>query len=72
MADTSKPFESVENRDMAERLLANLPPEQREAVLLRYGEGLKYREIAAVTGQPLRTVQSRVRKAMKTIKEGKP
>ena len=71
MADTSKPFESVENRDMAERLLANLPPEQREAVLLRYGEGLKYREIAAVTGQPLRTVQSRVRKAMKTIKEGK-
>ena len=63
--------EAVENRDMAKRLLANLPPEQREAVLLRYGEGLKYREIAAVTGQPLRTVQSRVRKALKTLREGK-
>ena len=71
MADTLMPFEAVENRDMAERLLANLPPEQREAVLLRYGEGLKYREIAAVTGQPLRTVQSRVRKALKTLREGK-
>lgn len=70
MADTSAPFEAVENRDMAERLLASLPPEQKEAVLLRYGEGLKYREIAAVTGQPLRTVQSRVRKALKTLREG--
>ena len=71
MADTSMPFEDVETRDMAKRLLANLPPEQREAVLLRYGEGLKYREIAAVTGQPLRTVQSRVRKALKSLREGK-
>ena len=71
MVDTSVPFEAVENRDMAERLLESLPPEQREAVLLRYGEGLKYREIATVTGQPLRTVQSRVRKALKTLREGK-
>ena len=51
MTGTAAPFEAVENRDMAERLLASLPPEQREAVWLRYGEGLKYREIAAVTGQ---------------------
>ena len=71
MTDTAAPFETVENRDMAERLLASLPPEQREAVWLRYGEGLKYREIAAVTGQPLRTVQSRVRIALKALREGK-
>ena len=71
MTGTAAPFETIENRDMAERLLASLPPEQREAVWLRYGEGLKYREIAAVTGQPLRTVQSRVRIALKALREGK-
>ena len=71
MTGKAAPFETIENRDMAERLLASLPPEQREAVWLRYGEGLKYREIAAVTGQPLRTVQSRVRIALKALREGK-
>lgn len=71
MTGTAAPFETIENRDMAERLLASLAPEQREAVWLRYGEGLKYREIAAVTGQPLRTVQSRVRIALKALREGK-
>ena len=70
LADPAAPFEAIENRDLAQRLLAGLPPEQREAILLRYGQGLKYREIAAVTGQPLRTVQSRVRKALKTLREG--
>ena len=67
LADPAAPFEAIENRDLAQRLLAGLSPEQREAILLRYGQGLKYREIAAVTGQPLRTVQSRVRKALKTL-----
>lgn len=70
LADPAAPFEAIENRDLAQRLLAGLPPEQREAILLRYGQGLKYREIAAVTGLPLRTVQSRVRKALKTLREG--
>ena len=69
LADPAAPFEAIENRDLAQRLLAGLPPEQREAILLRYGQGLKYREIAAVTGLPLRTVQSRVRKALKTLRE---
>lgn len=36
MADISMPFEAVENRHMAERLLPSLPPEQREVVLIQY------------------------------------
>lgn len=68
-ADTAIPFEVVENRDIVKRLLSCLTPEQREVILLRYGEELTYREIAAVTGQPLRTIQSRVRKALKTLRE---
>ena len=43
-------------------------PEQRELVLLRFAQQLKLREIAQITGLPLRTVQSRLRAALKTLK----
>ena len=61
--DPRDAMEEAENRQMAEKLLKGLSPEQREAVLLRYGEGLSLRETAQVTGVPLRTVQSRIRLA---------
>ena len=50
-------------------LTARLDPETRELVLLRFGQQLKLREIAQVTGLPLRTVQSRLRAALKTLKK---
>jgi RNA polymerase sigma-70 factor (ECF subfamily) len=40
--------------------LAELPPEFREAVVLRELEGLSYKEVAAVTGVPIGTVMSRL------------
>jgi RNA polymerase sigma-70 factor (ECF subfamily) len=40
--------------------LEELPPEFREAVVLRELEALSYKEIAAVTGAPLGTVMSRL------------
>lgn len=43
--------------------LAGLSPQLREAVLLRYGHGLTYREIADVMGCPPKTAESRVRLA---------
>ncbi len=49
-------------------LTARLGPELQELVLLRFGQQLKLREIAQVTGLPLRTVQSRLRSALKTLK----
>ena len=49
-------------------LTAQLEPEQRELVLLRFAQQLKLREIAEITGLPLRTVQSRLRAALKTLK----
>ena len=49
-------------------LTARLEPELQELVLLRFGQQLKLREIAQVTGLPLRTVQSRLRSALKTLK----
>ena len=38
-------------------------------MLLRFGQQLKLREIAQVTGLPMRTVQSRLRAALKTLKK---
>jgi RNA polymerase sigma-70 factor (ECF subfamily) len=40
--------------------LEALPPEFREAVVLRELEGLSYKEVAAVTGVPIGTVMSRL------------
>lgn len=40
--------------------LAELPPEQREVVILRFLEGMSYDDIARVTDSPLGTVRSRL------------
>ena len=48
-------------------LLRGLPDEQREVVLLRFAHELKIREIAEVIGVPMRTVQSRLRSALKRL-----
>lgn len=51
-----------------QRMVSGLPPEQRELVLLRFAQQLTLREMAEVTGLPLRTVQSRLRAALKKLK----
>jgi len=49
--------------DALMRALADLSPNLREAVVLRYGHGLTYREIAEVMNCPPKTAESRVRLA---------
>ena len=49
-------------------MTAKLEPEQRELILLRFAQQLKLREIAQITGLPARTVQSRLRAALKTLR----
>lgn len=44
-----------------------LPPEQREAVLLRYMEEMSYREISRLTDTPQGTVASRVFRALERL-----
>ena len=46
-----------------EKALTALTPNLREAVILRYGHGLTYREMAEVIGCPQKTAESRVRLA---------
>lgn len=51
-----------------QNMIRILPEEQREIVNLRFEHDLSIREIADITGIPLRTVQSRLRLALKKLK----
>jgi RNA polymerase sigma-70 factor (ECF subfamily) len=50
-------------------LLAELPEDFREVLVLREVEDMSYREIAAVTGAPLGTVMSRLARARAMLKD---
>jgi RNA polymerase sigma-70 factor (ECF subfamily) len=51
------------------RVLAGLPPGQREVLLLVHYGGLSQREIAEVTGLPLGTVKSRLRLGLRRVRD---
>ncbi len=52
-----------------QQLVRGLPEDLQEIVLLRFGQDLTLREISQVVGLPLRTVQSRLRAALKRLKK---
>jgi RNA polymerase sigma factor (sigma-70 family) len=62
-------LESVEHRDTVQRALATLAPEEREAIALRFGAELTVPEIAQVLGEPLTTVEGRVYRALRKLRE---
>ena len=51
------------DREALRGAIEELPPEFREAIVLRELEGLSYKEIGAVTGVPVGTVMSRLARA---------
>jgi len=60
-----------EDRDMKEALLKaidELPVEQQEIILLRYFEGLSYKEIAETVGKPIGTVMSSLHYSKRKLK----
>ncbi len=67
--EESDEMSRIEDKSEIDYLLNVLSPEQREAVILRFGEELSYREIALVTGCNMRTAQSRVRDALKIMRK---
>jgi RNA polymerase sigma-70 factor (ECF subfamily) len=66
--DPGMDAESSERRTVVIAALAELPPEQREALELGYFAGLSQSEIAERTGQPLGTIKTRMRLAMQKLK----
>lgn len=57
-----------EMNDYVWKVVDGIPPKYRELILLRYLQGLKYDEIADVTGLPVGTVKNRIFKAKDILK----
>ncbi len=63
-------LELAEQHERAERVggaVERLAAEQREAIVLRFQEGMSLEEIAQVTGAPLSTVKSRLYRGMEAL-----
>ena len=61
-------YQAAEDRQLLAAAFTCLQEDQRELILLRYGQELTLREIAAVTGLPLRTVQTRLSRTLKKLR----
>jgi len=58
-----------EECELLRQVLAQLPEESREMIVLRELEGMTYREIASVTGVPMGTVMSRLARARERLQD---
>ena len=58
----------AERRHWVGRAVDTLPPEQREAVILRIYAGLSFAQIAATVDAPLQTVASRYRRGLERLR----
>jgi RNA polymerase sigma-70 factor, ECF subfamily len=61
---------AADERSRLDRMIANLPAEFREVIILRELEELSYREIAEITAVPVGTVMSRLARARARLREG--
>ena len=70
MSDAGKTeLDHTELRYLFHNILSQLPAEQREVIALRFGEELKFREIAKVLGCSQSTVKSRYRLAITRLRK---
>ena len=63
-------WELIAQHEQAERIhaaMVGIPAEYREAIVLRFQEGLALEEIAVVTGAPLGTVKSRLYRGLNLL-----
>jgi RNA polymerase sigma-70 factor (ECF subfamily) len=51
-------------------VMKELPPEQQRLVELAFFEGMSHTEIAAMTGDALGTVKTRIRSALMSLRKG--
>jgi len=63
---------AAQTQQALQQALGNLPPEQREAFLLRAEAGFSLNEIAELTGVGRETVKSRLRYALSRLREQLP
>lgn len=69
-AEDPDPLEQViADRDQIHRVLRGLSAEEREAIALRYAGDLSLREIAKLTGERQTTVESRIYRALRKLRQ---
>ncbi len=61
--------EHAEMRAHLRRVMAQLPPAQRQAIEMAYFGGMSQRDIATATGIPLGTIKTRLELGMKKLTE---
>ncbi|MEG0899836.1 MAG: RNA polymerase sigma factor [Oscillospiraceae bacterium] len=64
-----KGFETIQEDIHLRYIIRHLQPDVQEIVILRFSQDLTLREIAEITQLPLRTIQSRLRSALKQVKK---
>lgn len=62
-------IEEIADRDLVARGLSTLSEDEREAIALRFGGELTVPEIAKLTKEPLTTVEGRVYRALRKLRE---
>jgi DNA-directed RNA polymerase specialized sigma24 family protein len=69
-AEDSRPIAAGEDAvsSRLDQMLSSLPMPLRTAVVLRYGEGMKPSEIAAMLGQPLATTKCNLQRALMLLR----
>jgi RNA polymerase sigma-70 factor, ECF subfamily len=65
--DPAQTAEHQERFRAVRRAIADLPPEQRAALVLREFEGLSYQEVAQVVGASVPAIKTRIHRARLTI-----
>ncbi len=62
-------LERVAERDRIMRSLTGLSEQERECVALRFGADLSLKEIAAALGEPVTTVEGRLYRALRKLRD---
>jgi RNA polymerase sigma-70 factor (ECF subfamily) len=64
-----KTLEKIEDSELLEQFLAELPPDYRIVLVLHYQEEMTFDEIGNVLGKPLNTVKSHHRRALEMLRK---
>ena len=65
-------LDAIADRDVLDRAMRGLADEEREAIALRFGADLTVPEMAQLLGLPLTTVEGRVYRALRKLRERIP
>ncbi len=74
-ADVDEPddlLQSVEEGHAVHAMLATISTEDRQLIALAFFRGMTHQQISEVTAMPLRTVKSRIRRALGALSEAMP